>query len=495
MTFDKDLESIQEVRDLMRRALAAQYILKDYSQAQIDSIVKAIALACEQNAERLAKLAVEETGFGIWQDKVTKNLLGSRLVYEYIKDLRTVGIIREDKENRIDEVAVPVGVVAALIPSTNPTSTTMFKALIAVKSGNAIVFSPHPSARNCILETAALIAGAAEKAGAPKDIVQCITIPTLEATNELMRHQNTGIILATGGPAMVKAAYSSGNPAIGVGAGNGPAFIEKTADISLAVKRVLDSKTFDNGTVCASEQSIVTESCIRDKVIDELKKQRAYFLNELESKKVEAILLRPNGTMNPAIVGKSVKAIADMAGITVPEGARVIISEQTEVGEKHPYSREKLCPVLAFYVEDTWEKACEKCMEILYNEGAGHTMTIHSNNESLIREFALKKPISRLLVNTPATLGGVGMSTNLIPSLTLGCGAVGGSATSDNVGPLNLINIRRVAFGVREREELDLAPCVNSLGTKREEVSGNYSRQDIERITREVVNQLINNQE
>jgi len=279
--------------------------------------VKAIAGACEQNAERLAKMAVEETGFGIWQDKVPKNLLGSRLVYEYIKDLKTIGIIREDKDKKIYEVAVPVGVVAALIPSTNPTSTTMFKALIAVKSGNAIVFSPHPSAKNCILETAAIIAGAAEKAGAPKDIVQCITIPTLEATNELMRHQDTGIILATGGPAMVKAAYSSGNPAIGVGAGNAPAFIERTADIPLAVKRILDSKTFDNGTVCASEQSIVTESCIRDKVIGELKKQGAYFLNDLESKKVEAVLLRPNGTMNPAIVGKSVQVNWSAAQISI----------------------------------------------------------------------------------------------------------------------------------------------------------------------------------
>lgn len=493
MVLDKDLQSIQEVRDLVRRAKAAQYVLKEYSQTQIDSIVKTIALACEQNAERLAKMAVEETGFGIWQDKVAKNLLGSRLVYEYIKDLITIGILNEDQQNKIIEVAVPVGVVAALVPSTNPTSTTMFKSLISVKSGNSIVFSPHPSARNCILETVKIISEAAEKAGAPKDTIQCITLPTLEATNELMSHRDTGIILATGGPAMVKAAYSSGNPALGVGAGNGPAFIERTADIGLAVKRILDSKTFDNGTVCASEQSVVTESCIKDKVRAEFKKQGAYFLNAEESKKVGAVLLRPNGTMNPAIVGKSVTVIAEMADITVPEGARVIISEQTEVGEKHPYSREKLCPVLAFFVEDSWEKACERCIEILYNEGAGHTMTIHSKDERLIKEFALKKPISRLLVNTPASFGGVGLSTNLIPSLTLGSGAVGGSATSDNVGPLNLINIRRVAYGVKEREELDLIPVGNRQEGKFQEITGSYSRKDIERITREVINKLLNN--
>lgn len=492
MILDKDLQSIQEVRDLVRRAKAAQYALKEYDQAQIDSIVKAIAQACEQNGERLAKMAAEETGFGIWQDKVVKNLLGSRFVYEYIKNLKTIGIINEDKQKKILEVAVPVGVVAALIPSTNPTSTTMFKALISVKSGNAIVFSPHPSARNCILETVKIISEAAEKAGAPKDLVQCMTIPTIEATNELMSHQDTGLILATGGPAMVKAAYSSGNPAIGVGAGNGPAFIERTADIGLAVKRILDSKTFDNGTVCASEQSIVTESCIKDKVKAELKKQGAYFLDSEESEKVERVLLRSNGTMNPAIVGKSVKTIAGMAGIAVPEGARVILSEQTEVGEKYPYSREKLCPVLAFFVEDTWEKACEKCIEILNNEGAGHTMTIHSNDDRLIREFALKKPISRLLVNTPATLGGVGLSSNLIPSLTLGCGAVGGSATSDNVGPLNLINIRRVAYGVRELEDLDITRQSKPQEAEMQGISENISRQDIERIAREVISKLMN---
>ena len=460
---DKDLQSIQEVRDLIAKSKIAQSELQRFSQIRIDDITKAIAEACEQNAEKLAKMAVEETGFGIWQDKVIKNKLGSRLVYEYIKELKTVGIINDDKEKKVFEVAVPVGVVAALIPSTNPTSTTIYKALISIKAGNSIVFSPHPSAKKCIFETVKIIRDAAESAGAPKDTVQCISIPTIEATNELMGHKDIGIILATGGPAMVKAAYSSGNPAIGVGAGNGPAFIERTADIQLAVKRILDSKTFDNGTVCASEQSIVTESCIKDKVMAELKKQGAYFLNDEESKKVERTLLRANGTMNPAIVGKSVKVIADMAGILVPEGSRVILSEQTKVGEKYPYSREKLCPVLAFFVEDTWEKACEKCMQLLFNEGAGHTMTIHSNDEKLIREFALKKPISRLLVNTPATLGGVGASTNLIPALTLGCGAVGGSATSDNVGPLNLFNMRRVAYGVKELEEIKVESGKSSI--------------------------------
>ena len=450
MALDRDLQSIQEVRDLMKKAVAAQKEFQSWDQGRVNALVKAIADACIAKAEPLAKMAHEETGFGIWQDKVIKNLLGSKITYEYIKDMKTVGVIREDREKKLLEIAVPVGVVAALIPSTNPTSTTMYKTLISVKAGNAIVVSPHPNAKKCILETVRIIQEAAKAAGAPDGLIQCIETTTMQATDTLMKHPDTGIILATGGSAMVKAAYSSGNPALGVGPGNGPSFIERSADIPMAVKHIMDSKTFDNGTICASEQSIVTERCIKDQVMAEVKKQGGYFLDEEQSKKLEKMIMRANNTMNPAIVGKSVQVIAKMAGITVPEGTRVLVSEQTEVGPNHPYSREKLCPILAFFVEDTWEKCCEKSIAILQNEGAGHTMTIHSNNDDIVREFALKKPVSRLLVNTPGALGGVGATTNLAPALTLGCGAVGGSATSDNVSPLNLINIRRVAWGACE---------------------------------------------
>lgn len=479
---DKDLISIQEVRALIGKAKEAQKKLAEMSQAEIDKIVKAIADAGFEHAEKLAKMAQEETGFGRWQDKIVKNTFASKVVYDHIKDMQTVGIINEDKERKIVEVAVPVGVVAGLIPSTNPTSTAIYKAMIAVKSGNAIVFSPHPNAKNCILETVKIISSAAIAAGAPEGVIGCMTVPTIEGTDELMKHNDVSLILATGGSAMVKAAYSSGTPAIGVGPGNGPAFIEKSADIKLAVKRILDSKTFDNGTICASEQSIVVEECIKDKVVEELKTQGAYFLSKEEAAKLEKFIMRPNGTMNPQIVGKSVEAIAELANLDVPQGTRVLIAEETRVGHKYPYSREKLAPILAFYCEANWEKACEKCIEILNNEGAGHTLVIHSNDENIIREFALKKPVSRLLVNTPGALGGIGASTNLVPALTLGCGAVGGSATSDNVGPMNLINIRRMVYGVRELE--DLRPAEKAVSSSNNSVTSAA-------IGEEAINELV----
>lgn len=492
MQFDKDLQSIQEVRDLVSRALVAQEEFATFSQEQVDRVVKAIAEACAANAERLAKLAVEETGFGIWQDKVLKNLLGSTMTYESIKDLKTVGILREDKEKQLWEIAAPMGVVAALIPSTNPTSTVMYKTLISVKSGNAIILSPHPGAKNCILETWKVANQAAMAAGAPAGLVQCVTVPSAEGTSALLKHRNIGIILATGGEPMVRAAYSSGNPALGVGPGNGPSFIERSADVAQAVRRIFDSKTFDNGTICASEQSIVTESCIKDQVVAEVRKQGGYFMSDEESEKVGRFIMRANGTMNPKIVGRSAQTIAGMAGISIPEGTRVLVSPQTTVGMNNPYSREKLCPILAFYVEENWEAACRRSIEILNNEGAGHTMTIHSQNMDVIREFALKKPVSRLLVNTAGALGGTGAITGLQPALTLGCGAVGGSATSDNVGPMNLINIRRVAFGLRELSDLRAespAPAC-CCAPESEAAASSLSREDIEAITRAVLARL-----
>ena len=496
MEFDKDLRSIQEVRNLVAKAKAAQQIYADFSQEQVDQIVKSIAEACAANAERLAKMAVEETGFGVWQDKILKNLLGSAITYDSIKDLKTVGILTEDRQKQVWEVAVPMAIVAALIPSTNPTSTAMYKTLISLKAGNAIILSPHPNAKNCILETFRIISRAAAAAGAPAGLVQCITVPSQEGTSALLKHRDIGIILATGGEAMVRAAYSSGNPALGVGPGNGPSYIEKSADIPKAVKRIFDSKTFDNGTICASEQSIITERCIRDQVIAEVERQGGYFMTQEESDKVSRFILRANGTMNPKIVGKSAQTIADMAGISIPSGTRILLSHQTTVGKNNPYSREKLCPILAFYTEDSWESACQRSIEILNNEGVGHTMTIHSQDLSVIREFALKKPVSRLLVNTPGALGGVGASTGLQPALTLGCGSVGGSATSDNVGPMNLINIRRVAFGIKELSDIrgnhpapDSASCWNS-SCGEEKAASSLSRAEIEAITRAVIARL-----
>lgn len=453
-TLDKDLLSVQDVRNCIARAKKAQEEFKNFSQEQVNKIVKAMSEAAEKEATRLAKMANEETGFGRWQDKIIKNKFASNIVYNHIKDLKTVGIIGEDKANKTFDVAVPVGVVAGIIPSTNPTSTTIYKTLISLKSGNSIVVSPHPGAKKCIMETVEILKKAALESGAPEGIIECISVPSLQGTQELMKHKDTALILATGGEAMVKAAYSSGNPAIGVGPGNGPAFIDKSADIKMAVKRIFDSKTFDNGVICASEQSIVVEECMKEKVMAEVKAQGGYFLNKEESDKLGKFILRANGTMNPAIVGKSVEVLAELAGLNIPSGIRVLISEQTTVGKNNPYSREKLTPILAFYVEENVDKACDRCVEILMNEGKGHTVVVHAEDENVIKKFALKQPISRMLVNTPGALGGIGGSTNLVPALTLGCGAIGGSSTSDNVGPMNLINIKRVAYGVREIEEL-----------------------------------------
>ncbi len=454
-TLDKDLASRQEVRNLIKEAKAAQAVLAQMSQEQIDRIVKAIADAGYNHAEKLAKMAHEETGFGKWEDKIIKNVFASKVVYESLKDTKTVGIINEDNVNKVMDIAVPMGVVAGLIPSTNPTSTTIYKAMISIKSGNTIVFSPHPNAKKAILETVKVITEAAEKVGCPKGAIGCITIPTMQATDELMKHRDTSMILATGGSAMVKAAYSSGTPAIGVGPGNGPAFIDKSADVKLAVKRILDSKTFDNGTICASEQSIVIEKAMESVVVRELEAQGAYFLTEAQADRLSNFIMRPNGTMNPQIVGKSVEVIAKLAGLTdIPSSAKVLIARETQVGEHAPYSKEKLAPILAFYVEENVEAVCDRCYEILIHEGAGHTFSIHANDDELVRKFALRMPVSRMLVNTPSALGGIGGSVNLVPALTLGCGAVGGSSTSNNIGPLDLINIKKVAYGVKEIEEL-----------------------------------------
>lgn len=480
MDFDKDILSMQETRNLILNARKAQEIFKTFSQEKVDMIVEAVSSAAEKEAERLAKMAWEETGFGKWQDKIIKNRFASKVVYENIKNLKTVGIINEDKVKKYFEVAVPVGVVAALIPSTNPTSTVIYKTLISLKSGNGIVISPHPNAKKCIIETAEILKKAAVKAGAPEGLIGCITTPTLEATNELMKHRDTALILATGGEAMVKAAYSSGTPAIGVGPGNGPAFIDKSADIKKSVKRILDSKTFDNGLICASEQSIVVEKSLKESVINELKNQGAYFLDEEESKKLGSFILRPNGTMNQQIVGKSVEQLASMAKLSVPSCSRVLISEQCTVGRNNPYSREKLTPILAFYTVENVEEGIELCKEILMNEGKGHTLVLHCEDESIIKEFGLRIPVSRLLVNTPGALGGIGATTNLVPALTLGCGAVGGSSTSDNVGPMNLLNIRRVAYGAREIEDLK--------GT--EKVLNSIPEEYVELIISQVVEQL-----
>ena len=458
---DKDLLSIQQVRDLIKAAKTAQKEYSTFTQEKVDKIIEAMSMEVRKHSEELAKMANEETGFGKWQDKVIKNKFASEIVYDSIKDMKTIGILKE--EDSLLSVAVPVGVIAGLIPSTNPTSTTIYKTLISLKAGNAIVVSPHPNAKNCIIKTVEILKRAAYNAGAPEGLIGVIDIPTMEATAELMKHKDTALILATGGEDMVRAAYSSGTPAIGVGPGNGPAYIEKSADVKKAVKRIMDSKTFDNGVICASEQSVIVEPSNEQAVREEFKRQGGYFLTPEQSEKLGKFILRSNGTMNPLIVGKDAQTLANLAGIKVPSDARVLISEQSTVSKSNPYSREKLTTILAFYVAENCEKACERAIELLMNEGKGHTMIIHTENKELVKEFALKKPVSRLLINTPGSLGGIGGSTKLAPALTLGCGAVGGSSTSDNITPMNLLNIKKVGWGIKELE--DFKPECKTVGS------------------------------
>ncbi|MBB5324936.1 acetaldehyde dehydrogenase (acetylating) [Anoxybacillus tepidamans] len=452
MIRDIDLQSIQEVRDYLEQAKSAQKIIEKMTQSEIDKIVENMAKAAREEAERLAAMAVEETGFGKVADKVVKNLFAANDVYNAIKDMKTVGVIRRDEQNRVWEVAHPVGIVAAIVPSTNPTSTAIFKSLIAVKARNAIVFSPHPSAAKCTAEAAKIMQEAAERAGAPKGLISCITQPTLAATNELMRHKLTDVILATGGMAMVKAAYSSGKPAYGVGPGNVPVYIHESANIAKAVQQIIQSKTFDNGTICASEQALIVEESIKAQVVSELKKQGAYFLTEEEKQKVASIIM-VNGALNAKIVGKSPQVIAEMAGIEIPSDAKLLVAEETNVGKEYPFSVEKLSPVLAFYTVKGMEEASAIAVALLELGGLGHTLGIHAEDEKVVEAFTIDKPVSRVIVNSGTTFGGIGATVAIQPSLTLGCGSFGNNITSDNIGAQHLLNIKRVAFGIREMPE------------------------------------------
>ncbi len=444
--FDKDLLSIQEARTLVRCGREAMACLVELDQVKVDALVESIAKRCTAAAEDLAKKAVKETGFGRWQDKTQKNLLASEKVWAHIQPMKTIGIIDEDSEKKLLSVAAPVGVVAAVIPSTNPTSTTIYKALICLKGGNAVVFSPHPSAQNCIKETVEIIRETIKEKGFDENLVSTMCYPSLDGTRELMK--SADLIIATGGPAMVKAAYSSGTPALGVGAGNVPVFIERSANIESAVDMILESKLFDNGTVCASEQAIIVEKICSPKLREVLVRKGCLFLQGDDLERVKKIMERPNGSMNPDIVGQNAETVAQMAGITIPTGTKLLVSDEPGVGQGFPFSKEKLTALMGFYEVEDWHEACELSFALLENGGIGHSLAIHTNNDSIVREFALKKPVSRLLVNTPATHGAVGLSTNLAPSLTLGCGTVGGSSVSDNVDASHLINVKKVAYGL-----------------------------------------------
>jgi acetaldehyde dehydrogenase (acetylating) len=447
---DRDLASIQEARDLLAAAHRAFQQFEHFTEDQVERILSEISKAGIANAEMLAQIAHEETGYGSTQHKTLKNLFCARDVYNAIRPMKTIGIVSENQERKVFEVASPIGVIAAIIPSTNPTSTTIYKALIALKGRNVVVFSPHPSAARCINETARIIAETAERAGAPKGVIGCMNTSTLPGTDELMKHPLTSLILATGGTGLVKAAYSAGKPAFGVGPGNVPTYIERTADVPKAVRDILTGKCFDNGTLCSSEQSIICDEAVKEQVLYELRNQGAHICTASEKALLEKTIQTPRRTLNTKIVGKPASTIAQMAGFTVPDGTRAIVAHAGGVGLEHPISMEKLSPLLGFFVVKNWEEGCEKCIEILRFGGLGHTLSLHTKDDQVVRQFGLKKPAFRIVVNTPAALGAVGYTTNLFPSMTLGCGAPGNNITSDNISPLHLINLKRVAYGVRD---------------------------------------------
>ncbi|HEV2490457.1 MAG TPA: aldehyde dehydrogenase family protein [Candidatus Acidoferrales bacterium] len=450
---DRDLISIQEARHLIEQASDAQKKFAGFSQAQVDAIADACAQAATAAAEPLARLAVEETGYGNVPDKIIKNLHASVDVFRAIRSMKTVGILREDREKGIVEVAAPVGVVAAIIPSTNPTSTAIYKTLIALKAQNAIVLSPHPSAIRCICEAVTILSRAAMKAGAPDGLIGCFQHPSAQGTQEMMRHRAVGVILATGGTGLVRAAYSSGRPAYGVGPGNVPSFIERTANVNKAVADSFAGKTFDYGTICSSEQAIVAEEAVREQVLGECGQQGAYFLEAEEIPKLGELVFRPGmNAPNPKIVGRPATVIADMAGIKVPSGTRVLIAKLEKVGREEPLSGEKLSPILAFYSVPNLAAGIELCTRLLQYGGLGHTISIHSQSEKAVREFGQAVPAFRVCVNTSAVHGSIGYSTNLFPAMTLGCGSPGGNITSDNIGPQHLMNIKRIAWESRAVE-------------------------------------------
>ena len=463
MLHDSDLLALQEVRTKVDAAYAAWQKYRTFSQDQIDQIIEAMSAAARESAQHLAELAASETGYGNARDKVAKNMLAADLLPRTMRGMKTVGILSDDAEKKVVEIGVPLGVIAAILPTTNPTSTAIYKVLISLKAGNGIVLSPHPRAKKCTCETAAILADAAVRAGAPDGIIQCIESATLEATSELMRHKRTAAILSTGGAGIVKAAYSSGKPAFGVGPGNVPVLIEKTADIADAVAKVVSGKSFDYGTLCSSEQAIVAENSLREKITAELKAQKAFLCDEKQKEALaKLLLLPPMWSVNPKCVGQPAAKIAEMAGFTVPADTTILVTEVEGVGKDHPLSAEKLSPVLSLFFVKDFAAALDTSEAILRFGGLGHTCGIYSKDDTKIREFAMRMPAMRILCNTPTPQGSVGITTNLFPAMTLGCGAMAGNSTGDNISPLNLINVKRLAYAVRKPEEAFDVPALRA---------------------------------
>ncbi len=443
---DKGIAGL-DTNEIMDKAKRAAIEFRKLDQKQTDRIVKAVYQVGYNNRVSLAKLACEETKLGVWQDKVIKNVIATRFVYEDIKNLKTVGIISEDEENDIVEIAQPIGPIFAITPVTNPTSTVLFKILIALKTRNPIIIRPHGAAKKCSIKASQICYEAALKEGAPKDCIQWIRRSSIEQTLDFMSHKKTALVLATGSVSLVKAAQSSGNPAIGIGPGNVPVYIGKSANVPFAVEQIFLSKTFDNGTVCASEQAVIVRKIQAKEVIKEFKKHNAYFLSEEEIKLLESVAFnKAEKVMNIEVIGQPAPVIAKMANIDVPAETTILIAILEEVGLQSPLSLEILAPILAFYIVDDFEQAIEMCREINIHGGLGHTASIFSKNEDKIKYFASVMNAGRILVNTPSSQGALGGTYNsLQPSLTLGCGTGGNNITTDNISAKHLINIQRIA--------------------------------------------------
>lgn len=457
-SFDPDLVSIQEARTLALVAQAAQEQWAKATQAQVDRVCAAMAEAGAAAAAALGRLAVEETGYGVAGHKTLKNQLCSSLLWEHIRAVPTVGVIERDEARRLFKVALPMGVVAALVPSTNPTSTAFFKAMIAVKARDAIVISPHPAAARCTLEAARTMAEAAERAGAPRGLVACMSSLTLQGTQELLRHPAVALILATGGTPMVRAAHSVGKPAYGVGPGNVPCYVDRSADLPRAARLLVASKAFDHSVICATEQAAVVDRAVAAEFAGFMTAEGAHFVSAVEADLLRKLLFRPGGAANPAAVGKSPQALGAMAGFGVPEQARILLARLDRVGPEEPLSREKLTTVLGWYEAEDWRAGCERCLELIHFGGEGHSLALHAQDERVILAFGLEKPVHRIVVNTMSSLGSTGLTTGMAPSMTLGPGGVGGAITGDNIGVSHLFTVKTIAHHLRDAPAAALGP-------------------------------------
>jgi acetaldehyde dehydrogenase (acetylating) len=482
MALDNDLSSIQEARDLAQKAHEAWKSWSHASQAEVDRVCAAMADAGYQASERVGRLAQEETGYGVVAHKKIKNEFGSRLVWESIRDLTTVGVVRHDPDRRLYEIAWPMGVVVGLVPSTNPTSTAFFKTLIAVKARNGIVFAPHPLARRCTYEAVQAMAVAAENAGGPKGLIGCMQQISLPGTQELMSHRLTALILATGSSPMVRAAHSTGKPAYGVGPGNVPVYVDRSADIEKAARYIVASKAFDYSTICATEQSVIADRPVARRLADLMRQEGAYFTSEGETEALRRLVFNADGSPNTALVGRSAPYIAAYANFKVPADTRILVTPLTKVGRQEPLSHEKLTTVLGWYEADGWEQGCDISIALIGTGGLGHTQIIYATDDRVIMAFGLEKPVFRILVNTMGTLGAIGLTTGLMPSLTLGSGGVGGSITGDNVTAYHLINIKRLAYEKTSPPLEAFQPGPSLAGPSSEE---------IERVVQQVVSEIL----